>query len=130
MQAAPAGANAKLILVIADDPLVLEAMGGLLRMWGYEVLTAATERAARARLAERGRAPDLIVCDYHLSGATGVEAIRRVRALQIPAVLITSDVAAAEMAQAGTNDIHVMPKPSDAKMLRIMLRRLLGSSGR
>jgi CheY-like chemotaxis protein len=132
MQAVRAGANAKLILVIDDDALVLEAMGGLFRLWGYEVLTAATERDAHARLAERRRAPDLIVCDYHLSGgATGVEAIGRLRgALPIPAFLITSDVAAAELAQAAASGIHVVRKPADAKILRVTLRRLLGSSGR
>jgi CheY-like chemotaxis protein len=48
---------------IGDDPLVLEAMGELLRNWGYEVLTAATDRAAIGELAERGRPPDFIVCD-------------------------------------------------------------------
>jgi two-component system, sensor histidine kinase len=132
MQAARAGANAKLILVIDDDPLVLEAMGGLFRLWGYEVLTAATERAARARLAERRRAPDLIVCDYHLSGgATGIEAIGRLRgALPIPAFLITSDVAVAESAEATASGIHVVHKPADAKILRATLRRLLGGSAR
>ena len=132
MQAVRAGASAKLILVIDDDPLVLEAMGGLFRLWGYDVLTAATERAARARLAERRRAPDLIVCDYHLSGgATGIEAIERLRGAQrIPAFLITSDVAGAELAQADAGGIHVVRKPADAKVLRAMLRRLLGGSAR
>jgi len=107
-------------------------MGGLFRLWGYEVLTAATERAARARLAERRRAPDLIVCDYHLSGgATGIEAIGRLRgALPIPAFLITSDVAAAESAEAAASGIHVVHKPADAKILRATLRRLLGTGGR
>lgn|SRR5215469_2794879 len=131
MQAARAGANAKLILIIADDPLVMEAMGGLFQKWGYEVITAATESAAHARLAERRRPPDLIVCDYHLLSGTGVEATRRLRgALQIPAFLITSESAGPELARALANDIHVVRKPTDAKMLRRMLRQLLGGSGR
>ena len=50
-----------LIAVIDDDPLVLEAMAGLLRNWGYEVLTAATDRAALDALDERRRPPDLII---------------------------------------------------------------------
>jgi CheY-like chemotaxis protein len=130
MQAALAGASAKLILIIADDPLVMEAMGGLLQKWGYEVLTAATERDARARLAERRRSPDLIVCDYHLLSGTGVEAIARLRGgLQTPAFLITSEFAGAELTRALANDIHVVRKPVDAKLLRAMLRQLLSGSG-
>ena len=130
MRAAPAGANAKLILVIADDPLVMEAMGGLLQKWGYEVLTAATERAALDKLAERRRTPDLIVCDYHLLRGTGVETIRRLRgALQIPALLVTSEFAGTELAQAWANDIHVVRKPTEPKMLRTMVRQLLDDSG-
>jgi CheY-like chemotaxis protein len=38
-------------------------MAGLFRNWGYEVLTAATQPVALGELAERGRPPDLIVCD-------------------------------------------------------------------
>ena len=63
MQSFQAGANAKLIAVTDDDPLVLEAMAGLFRNWSYEVLTAATQPVALGELAERGRPPDLIVCD-------------------------------------------------------------------
>jgi CheY-like chemotaxis protein len=92
-----------LIAVIDDDPFVLEAMAGLLRKWGYEVLTAATDRAALDTFDERRRPPDLIVCDYHLSnGLTGIEAIERLRnAFRIPAFLITGDAALAELPQAG-----------------------------
>jgi CheY-like chemotaxis protein len=127
MQSFQAGENAKLIAVIDDDPLVLEAMGGLLRKWGYDALTAATTRAALGELAERGRPPDLIVCDYHLSGGvTGIEAIARLRgAFRIPAFLITSEAAAAELAQAGALGIEVLRKPADPKILRAMLRQAL-----
>jgi CheY-like chemotaxis protein len=120
----------ELIAVIDDDPLVLEAMAGLLRKWGYVVLTAATDRAALDALDERGRPPDLIVCDYHLSnGLTGIEAIERLRgAFRIPAFLITGDAAVAELAQAGALGIRAVRKPADPNILRAMLRQALGDS--
>src|SRR6266550_4695922 len=66
----------KLVVVIDDDPLVLEATGGLLRSWGCLVVATETYDAAMARLVEIGRRPDFIVCDYRLSeGATGVDII-------------------------------------------------------
>ena len=132
MQSFHAGANSKVIAVIGDDPLVLEAMAGLFRGWGYEVLTAPTDRAALGELAERGRPPDLIVCDYHLSGGpTGIEAIERLRsAFRIPAFLITSDAADAELAQPGALGIRVVRKPAAPNLLRAMLRQALGDPGR
>ena len=132
MKSLQAASSAKLIAVIDDDPLVLEAIGGLLRNWGYQVLTAATDRSALGELAERGRPPDLIVCDYHLSGGVkGVEAIERLRdAFRIPAFLLTSDAAAAELAQTGALDIQVLRKPADPKILRANLRQALDGRGR
>jgi CheY-like chemotaxis protein len=131
MRSFRAAPNTRLVAVIDDDPFVLEATGGLLRKWGYEVLAAATDRAALVELAERRRPPDLIVCDYHLSdGVTGIEAIGRLRgAFQIPAFLITSDAVAAELAQAGAHGIEVVPKPVDPKVLRALLTRALGGPG-
>ena len=62
----------KLVVVIDDDPLVLEATGGLLRSWGFQVVAAESHAEALAQLAKQGRRPDLIICDYRLSeGARG-----------------------------------------------------------
>jgi CheY-like chemotaxis protein len=73
---------AKLVVVIEDNPLVLEATGGLLRSWGCRVVAAKSCDEALVSLAETeaDRQPDLIVCDYQLSrGLTGVNAIERLR---------------------------------------------------
>jgi CheY-like chemotaxis protein len=107
-------------------------MAGLLRKWGYEVLTAATDRAALGALDERGRPPDLIVCDDHLSsGLTSIEAIERLRgAFRISAFLITGDAAVAELVQVGALGIRVVRKPADPNILRATLRQALGDPGR
>lgn len=132
MQSARAGVNAKLVVVIDNDPLVLDALGGLLRQWGYAVVAVASDSAAFAQLAARRRSPDLIVCDYHLSnGATGIDAIKRLRRVfRIPAVLISADVSAAASVQVHAHDVRVLRKPVDVKMLRAMLRQALGKAGR
>jgi len=85
--------NAKLVVVIDDDPLVLEATGGLLRSWGCQVIAAESYPQAITQLAEIRRRPDLIVCDYRLShGTTGIDAIESLRdAFEIPALLISGD---------------------------------------
>src|SRR5215469_15425962 len=92
MKAQPAS---KLVVVIEDDPLVLEATGGLLRSWGCRVVAAETCDEAMMKLSEIGQRPDLIVCDYRLpKGPTGVDAIETLRdAFEIPALLISGDAA-------------------------------------
>jgi CheY-like chemotaxis protein len=105
----------KLVVVIEDDPLVLEATGGLLRSWGFLVVAAESHAEAMAQLAKQGRRPDLIVCDYRLSeGARGTEVIERLRsAYKIPALLISGD-GAAPLADSGPGSYNLLHKPLDA----------------
>lgn len=105
----------KLVVVIDDDPLVLEATGGLLRSWGFKVVAAESHAEAVAQLARQGRRPDLIVCDYRLSeGARGTDVIERLRnAFEIPALLISGD-SAAPLADTGLGSYNLLHKPLDA----------------
>ena len=120
MKATRGTPGAKLVVVIDDDPLVLEATGGLLRAWGCQVVTAESYDAALARLAEIGRRPDLIVCDYCLSeGATGIDAIEGLRsAFEIPALLISGDPSSPP---GGLNGYNLLHKPVDAATFRSAL---------
>jgi CheY-like chemotaxis protein len=112
----------KLVVVIDDDRLVLEATGGLLRSWGFQVVTAECDADAMALLAEHRRRPDLIVCDYRLSeGAIGTEVIKRLRsAFEIPALLISGDPSSRQ-ADASAGTYHLLHKPVDAETLRTAL---------
>lgn len=83
----------KLVVIIEDDALVLEATRGLLSSWGCQVVAAESCKDAVAKLSQIGKRPDLIVCDYRLpQGSTGVDAIETLRGTsEIPALLITGD---------------------------------------
>jgi len=116
---------AKLVVVIDDDPLVLEATGGLLRSWGCCVVTAQSCDEALVCLAETevGRRPDLIVCDYQLSrGLTGVDAIERLRSAfgKIPALLISAD-ASSPRCEVGPKAYHLLYKPVNAQRFHAAL---------
>jgi CheY-like chemotaxis protein len=126
-QSVHARLSAKLVVVIDDDPLVLEAMEGLLRKWGYHVLATASDGAALAKLTARRQSPDLIVCDYHLSdGVKGNEAIERLqKVFRVPAFLISGDAAMAESGRASARGLHLLRKPVDAKILRALLKQVL-----
>jgi CheY-like chemotaxis protein len=127
MPTAPDVPSAKLVVVIDDDPMVLEGMSGLLRSWGYQVLTAATEDAALTSLAAQGRRPDLIVCDYRLAGGrNGVQAVEQLReAFEIPALIITGGVAPARSQERRASRYELMHKPVDPTALHETLREAL-----
>jgi CheY-like chemotaxis protein len=127
MGSAHGASEAKLVVVIDDDPMVLEATGGLLRSWGYLTVTAVSDRGAMSQLAKYSQLPHLIICDYHLAdGTTGIEAIERLRkTFQIPAIIITGDTAAERLREAHACGYHVLYKPVSPRPLRAMLKRVL-----
>ena len=125
MKAARAAPVAKLVVVIDDDPLVLEATGGLLRSWGCCVVTAQSCEEALVRLAETeaGRRPDVIVSDYQLSrGLTGVDAIERLRSAfgKIPALLVSAD-ATSPPCEVGPRAYDLLYKPVNAERFHAAL---------
>jgi CheY-like chemotaxis protein len=121
----------KLVIVIDDDVLVLESMGGLLRNWGCRLVAAATPDEALADLGPAER-PDLIICDYRLAnGQSGIAAIadpRKVYGSAVPAFLISGDIAPERLREARESGHHLLHKPLGAMALRAMVNRLLKSS--
>jgi CheY-like chemotaxis protein len=112
----------KLVVVIEDDPLVLEATAGLLRSWGCQVVAAESYGEAMTKLSKLGQRPDLIVCDYRLrQGETGVDAIEMLRdAFEIPALLISGD-ATSPQRDDGTGGYKLLHKPVNAEAFRAVL---------
>jgi len=125
-------ASGKLIVVIDDDALVLDAMRGLLRGWGCRVVTAETENEVLASLASDNRGPDLVISDFRLGdGKTGIEIIRRLRSAfgaLIPAFLITGDIAPERLREARASGFHLLHKPVSPMALRAMVNQLLRGS--
>ena len=76
MEVPAARAEARL-LVVEDEPTILELLSGSLRFAGFDVLTAASGREAlRAAAAVR---PDLILLDVMLPDGDGFDVIRAAR---------------------------------------------------
>jgi signal transduction histidine kinase len=119
----------RLIVVIDDDPLVLEGMRGILRSWGCRVVTAASDSAALARLTEEYSQPDLIISDYRLAdGKMGIEAIDCLRAAlgsTVPAFLISGDTGPERLREATASGYYLLHKPVPPMALRTTLNRLL-----
>ena len=119
--------NGKLIVVIDDDPLVLDSTCGLLRSWGCTVV-GTSDSSALPCLLDQQRPPDLIISDFRLEGSkTGVEAIAELRSAfpKTPAFLITGDTSLAPLHEAQACGFHLLHKPVDPMRLRAMLNRML-----
>ena len=70
--------NGKRILVVDDEPSIVDAVSTALRYEGYEVTEASTGREALEAVAIGN--PDLVVLDWMLPDIEGIEVGRRLRA--------------------------------------------------
>ena len=132
--AAPAPAQARQerarVLLVEDDPAVLNATRMLLKSDGYHVTVAATIAEALEQAA-RDPAIDLLITDYHLGdGETGTGVIAAVRAAlkrPITAVMMTGDTSSAVRDLARDPFLRIVSKPVNADELLAMLRELSSS---
>jgi signal transduction histidine kinase/ActR/RegA family two-component response regulator len=126
-RAQPSLSYDKLVLVIDDDPLVLEGMSGIFRKWGCRVITADSDSNALKTAAEQDDLPDLIISDYHLAnGRTGIETIEWLRfelSAPIPAFLISGDTDPATLNEAKVKGFHLLHKPVNPMALRAMFNQ-------
>ena len=116
------------VLLVDDNPAVLDATRILLELEGHKVSIAATAQEAVAVMEAAG-VPDIVVADFHLGGGeTGIDAIRQVRTLSghsVPAVLVTGDTSsfiAPQIEQ--TERIRVFRKPVDTERLIAVIQEL------
>jgi signal transduction histidine kinase/ActR/RegA family two-component response regulator len=123
----PSLSHDKLVLVIDDDPLVLDGMSGIFRKWGCRVVTADSDSKALKAATAQDDVPDLIISDYHLAnGRTGIATIEWLRgelSAQIPAFLISGDTDPATMHEAKVKGFHLLHKPVDPMALRAMFNQ-------
>ena len=115
-----------LIVVVDDEPAVLDATAMLLMLEGFDVVAASSEIEVVTGLS--GRTPDLLITDYHLRDEkTGVEVIRSVRdqaTIDIPVILVSGDTSDAIVFK-DLKDVSFLTKPVNAdEMLSEVRRRM------
>lgn len=78
------------VLVVDDEPSIVDAVATSLRYEGFEVDEAGTGRAALA--AAQAHTPDMIVLDVMLPDLDGLEVTRRLRAdgIRVPVLFLTA----------------------------------------
>jgi len=117
------------ILIVEDDPAVLEMLQMLFDDGGHRTLIAADGHAALKLTAQAATKPDLVVADYNLpNGLNGLEMISALQTqLQhaIPAIILTGDISTDSLRKiAGHGCVH-LNKPVRAPELMRLAQRLL-----
>lgn len=127
--AAESALAGRFIVVIDDEPAIVEGMKVLLDQWGVRTLCAASSDNIVDAVAGVGALPDLIIADYQLAGrTTGIEVITRLRhALdpEIPGVVITGSNLPERVAEAEASGCELLLKPILADKLRSLISRKL-----
>ena len=108
------------VLIIEDDPAVLEMLQLLFDAEGHRTVVAADGLKA-LELTKRSAVPDLIIADYNLpKGLNGLETITRLQGQAqhaIPAIVLTGDISTDSLREiAGHGCVH-LNKPVRAKEL-------------
>jgi two-component system OmpR family response regulator len=130
MRDAPAKSEARL-LVVDDEPTILELLAGTLRFAGFDVLTAVS--GAEALRAAAAAKPDLILLDVMMPDCDGFDVIRRIRAggPRVPVIFLTARDSVHERVTGltlGGDDYVTKPFSLDEVLARIraVLRRSRG----
>lgn len=114
------------VLVLDNEPAVLDGMRALLEGWSCTVLAATSGAEALAHI---GAGPDLLIADYHLDhGAQGLREVERLRQAcgrRLPAVMVTADRTASLVEEAKIMGLPVLTKPVRPAQLRAVMGELL-----
>ncbi len=99
------------LLIIDDDPGIMEVLTAYGEPWGWSVVTAASLTEALARLADH--VPQVIVLDWQLPDSDGLASIRALRAhTTVPILMLTVRDQEADIIRAlqlGADDYVVKP---------------------
>jgi CheY-like chemotaxis protein len=120
------------VLVVDDDPALLDSLKLLLEVDGFAVTTA--ENGVRGLQAFRNRGPDIVLIDVMMPKLDGIESVRQMRRERPDAKIV---VMSGE-ARLGQPDLQrtaqelgavaVLRKPFDPNVLAALLRDVLGQA--
>ncbi len=112
------------VLCIDNEQSILDGMSVLLGGWGCSVLPGKDIEEAQMVIHDYGRAPDIILADYHLDDGNGIDLIQQLRwkfGPDLPAILVTADRSQARLDEAREKGVTLLNKPVKPAALRALI---------
>ncbi|HET9024063.1 MAG TPA: hybrid sensor histidine kinase/response regulator, partial [Burkholderiaceae bacterium] len=122
----------RLVLLVEDDPDIRRATITLLEQWGMTVAGCKSRDEVEALL-DGGLEPDIALVDLRLESADDgidvIELVRRRLGPGLPALLLSGDTGAAELARARASGLPLLTKPVSPARLKSALHSYLTAEG-
>jgi CheY-like chemotaxis protein len=115
------------VLVVDNEPAILEGMQNLLGGWGARVITAQNAAEAIEAFDAGSAAISVVIADYHLHHEDGLALVGSLRARAgraIPAILLTADRSVRVQELALKAEVQYLRKPLRPAALRAALSQL------
>lgn len=115
------------VLLVEDDPMVVNAMRVVLEAWGAQIRTAAHAGECEQLLAQETFTPDCIICDFRLPGSmNGVQLLDTLcaRFPHAAAILQTGDTDPRLAERAEEAGFLLLPKPVSGERLAAVIGAL------
>lgn len=116
--------NSENVLLVDDDPSILNALSLLLTNWGYKICCATTAEQALTILAEQQIS--ILISDYRLPGQkNGIDLISAAqKGRKITTVLLTGEIDSGKLKAGSCLNYKILHKPVKPAALRVLLRQL------
>ena len=116
------------VLIIDDEPHIVDNLADLIELMGYQVETAANGAEGIAKC--RTMTPDLILCDVMMPDVDGGEVLQTIRGLdglaETPFIFLTANVNLDEQQQSSVRDADAhLTKPFSADDLLALIEQYL-----
>ena len=122
------------IVIVEDDPDILELLEDLVKRDGHIVRTAVGADAALKLVAGGAIRPELLLTDYNLPGPMNglelLEALRANRPDGLPAIVLTGDISTETLAKIAQQDCLQLSKPVKSQELSAAIARLCPQEAR
>ncbi|GGC07447.1 hypothetical protein GCM10011352_37170 [Marinobacterium zhoushanense] len=126
------GLNGVRVLVIDNEPKILEGMSALLQGWSCEVRTALSGTQAQEKTAGDSWVPDIVLADYHLGETeTGLMALSQLAPSwdkPVPAIVITADRTDEVTNEIRESGAQLLNKPIKPAALRALINKMIATA--
>ncbi len=117
------------VLIVDDDPDLLDLLDQLLTGEGHETTTASDAKTAMAMIVEKSVTPDVMLIDYNLpGGVNGVELATMAQEIlgrAVPVAILTGDISTTTLSEVAAQNYVQLNKPVKLDVLTQEIQQLL-----